>query len=132
MGRKYLIAAVSALVLAAGPTLAGSYRMMFDIFSPGGIACTATPPPGGAVKLSRGIAGNPVVSVFGGELRKARITCTLPDGSHWQATGQQMLRPGTMRAEGLVLARPGAASGVTLMQVDGQHEAVPDSFVPLR
>ncbi len=132
MGQKYLIAAVSALVLAAGPALAGSYRMMFDIFSPGGIECTASPPPGGAVKLSRGIAGNPVVSVFGGELRRAEITCTLPDGSRWQATGHRMLRPGTMRAEGMVLVRPGAPSGVTLMQVDGQDEAVMGSFVPLR
>lgn len=132
MGQKYLIAAVSALLLASGPALAGSYRMMFDIFSPGGIECTASPPPGGAVRLSRGIAGNPVVSVYGSELRQAEITCTMPDGSRWQATGHRILRPGTMRAEGKVLIRAGAPAGVTLLEVDGRDEAVMRSFVPLR
>ncbi len=131
MGRTFLIAAAAAL-LAAGPAMAGSYRMMFDIFSPGGIDCAASPPPGGAVRLSRGIAGNPVVSVYGGELRKAEITCTLPDGSRWRATGHHILRRTTMKAEGMVLIRPGAPHGTTLMNMDGREEAVMRSFVSLR
>lgn len=132
MGHKGLIAAASVLMLAASPALAGSYRMMFDIFSPRGIECTATPPPGGAVRLSRGIGGNPVISVYGGELRKTAITCTMPDGSRWQATAHHILRPGTMRAEGRVLARDGGASGVTIMEIDRREETVMHSFVPLR
>lgn len=129
MGRRYLIAALVALT--ASPAMAGSYRLMFDIFSPGGIDCAAVPPPGGAVRLSRGIAGNPVVSVFGGELRKAEITCTLPDGSRWQAIAHQTLRPGTMRADGLVAIRPGARAGVTVMSIDGRDDVAMRSFLPL-
>lgn len=130
MGRRYLIAALVALT--ASPAMAGSYRLMFDIFSPGGIDCAAVPPPGGAVRLSRGIAGNPVVSVFGGELRKAEITCTLPDGSRWQATAHKTLPRTTMRAEGMVAIRPGASHGITMMQVDGRDDVAMRSFVPIR
>lgn len=125
-----LFAAVA--LMAASPVMAGSYRMMFDIFSPAGITCEATPPPGGAARLSRGIfTGNPVVAITGAPLREARITCTLPDGSRWQATAQQDLRPGTMRAEGVVAIRPGAPAGITVMDVDGREDVAMRSFLPL-
>lgn len=130
MHRIVLIAAT--LAVAAGPAWAGSYRMMFDIFSPGGITCEATPPPGGAVRLSRGITGNPVVAIDGSPLREAVITCTLPDGSRWAATAQQTLRAGTMRADARVAYRAGADRGVTIMEVDGRDSVVPRSFLPLR
>lgn len=130
MGGRVLIAALVAL--AASPATAGSYQLMFDIFSPGGIECAATPPPGGAVKLSRGIAGNPVVSVFGGELRRAEITCTLPDGSRWQAVAHHALKRTVMHAEGMVAIRSGAPHGITMMRVDGREDVATRSFLPLR
>ena len=130
MRRFSLFAAVA--LLAAGPAMAGSYRMMFDIFSPAGITCQATPPPGGAVRITRGIfTGNPVVAIDGAPLRAADITCTLPDGSRWQATAQRTLRPGTMVADGLVAIRPGARAGATIMTVDGRDDVAMRSFLPL-
>ncbi len=130
MRRLSLFATVA--LMAASPAMAGSYRMMFDIFSPAGITCEATPPPGGAVRLSRGLfTGNPVVAIDGSPLREALIHCTLPDGSRWQATAQQTLRPGTMRADGLVAIRPGGRTGITVMTVDGRDDVAMRSFLPL-
>lgn len=130
MRRFSLFAAVA--LMAAAPAMAGSYRMMFDIFSPAGITCEASPPPGGAVRITRGLfTGNPVVAIDGAPLREAEITCTLPDGSRWQAIAHQTLRPGTMRADGLVAIRPGARAGVTVMSIDGRDDVAMRSFLPL-
>ena len=126
-----VLAVVAAAALLAAPAGAASYRMMFDILSPPGIDCAATPPPGGAVRLSRGIAGNPVVFISGGNLREAQITCTLPDGSRWQATAHQLLRARTAHAEGMVLIRNGAPHGTTLLTLDGRDEVVMRSFTRL-
>ena len=131
MMRRLCLSATVAC-LAAAPAMAGSYRLMFDMFSPGGIHCQAVPPPGGAVRISRGLLGNPVVVVIGAPLREAEITCTLADGSRWQATAHQRLRPGTMRAEGMVTLRPGASSATTLLLIDGRDDVAMHSFRPLR
>lgn len=128
--RRICLFSFAALVVGT-PAMAGTYQMMFDVFSPAGITCEATPPPGGAVRLSRGLSGNPVVTVVGSPLREAKIQCRLADGSRWQATAQETVPPGTMHANAHVMIRPGAASGATLMDVDGRDDVVMRSFLPL-
>ena len=116
-------------MLAASPVLAGSYRLMFDIFSPRGITCEAQVPEGGSVQQSRSFNGNPVIRLTG-DVRHATILCTLPDGSRWQATAQQSLSPGTWATDALVSARAGAEATMTILSQGprSRSEVVPRSF----
>lgn len=124
-----LISATAAAMLVGSPVLAGSYRLMFDMFSPRGISCEAQLPEGGSVHQSRGITGNPVIRLTG-DIRHATILCTLPDGSRWQATAQHGLSPGAWATDAVVAAREGAEATMTIHS-QGQRprsEVVPRSF----
>ena len=128
-GLRILIPVAVAALLGGSPVLAGSYRLMFDMFSPRGITCNAQLPEGGSVHQSRGITGNPVIRLTG-DIRHATIRCTLPDGSRWEAVAQQALSPGAWATDAVVAAREGAEATMTILS-RGQRprsEVVPRSF----
>lgn len=119
---RILIGAAMMAGLAL-PAQAGTYRLMFDMFSPGGITCEAVPAPGGAARISRSPLGKPVIWLSG-DVRAAQITCTTEDGARWQATAQRAIPPGTFHTEGTVALRAGAAAVMTVLEFDARDVIV--------
>lgn len=125
MLRNALIALVGGVLMAmfsANATLAGTYRLMFDLLSPAGITCEARMPEGGNVHQSHNLMGNPVIRLIG-DVRNAEILCTLPDGSRWQALAQRRVSPASWPVDAVVAARIGAKSTVTIHSI-GRHSTV--------
>lgn len=100
-------------VLAALPAMAGAgpvanWTLRFDWLTPRGTTCVADA-PGGTVRASRGLLGNPIVTVHG-DLEAASITCVTPDGAHWRtALPRDPRAPFSLNIEALSAWRPGAA-----------------------
>lgn len=125
---KFAVLLVTGFAMAA-PASAASYRMMFDVFSPAGIECRAEAAPGGGARVSQSLMGKPVVWLSG-DVRQARIFCNLADGSSWEATAHKQLPKGSMQSEGTIALRQGAASALTVLDVDNRTSIVARSFVP--
>lgn len=120
---------LAAFAMIAGDLMAGErlpahqrFILNFDMFAPADMSCAASG-PGVASRLSRDLAGKPVLRVTG-NAQGADIRCSRPGGDSWRVTANRRAEyTASAPTWATVTFQRDMPAMTTVLRIDGKRDA---------